>query len=82
MLHEIGGLKSLAKFTQKFMWTAASGISENRPCLAGCKFIDVLRNWLKFIIYGIEPFHWDAVFNWSSTDEHPTNALKLMTQYK
>ena len=41
-----GVLKNPAKFTAKFMWTAASGISENRPCLAGCKFIDVLQNWL------------------------------------
>ena len=24
--------------------TAACGISVNRPCLAGCKFIDVLQN--------------------------------------
>ena len=23
------------------MWTAASGIGKNRPCLAGSKFIDV-----------------------------------------
>ena len=38
--------KNLAKFTAKFMWTAASNIGENRPCLAGCKFIDVLQNWL------------------------------------
>ena len=27
----------------KFMWMAASGISENRPCLTSCKFIDVCR---------------------------------------
>ena len=40
MIHEIGVLKNLAEFTAKFMWTAASGISENRPCLAGCKFIE------------------------------------------
>ena len=38
--------KNLAKFTVKFMWTAASNICENRPCLVGCKFIDVLKNWL------------------------------------
>ena len=37
-------LKNLAKFTGKFMWTTASGISENRPCLAGCKFFYVLQN--------------------------------------
>ena len=29
--------KNPAKFTAKLMGTAASGISENRPCLAGCK---------------------------------------------
>ena len=39
MLYKIGVLKNLAKFTAKFMWTAASGISENIPCLAGCKLI-------------------------------------------
>ena len=38
--------KNTAKFTTKFMWTAASGISENRPCLAGFKFIDALQKWL------------------------------------
>ena len=38
--------KNLAKFTAKFMWTAVSNISENRPCLVGCKFINVLKNWL------------------------------------
>ena len=25
------------------MWTAASGISEKRPCLAGGKFLDILQ---------------------------------------
>ena len=25
---------------------SASGIIENRPCLAGYKYIDVLHNWL------------------------------------
>ena len=39
-------LKNSVTFTAKFMWTAASGISENRPCLAGCKFTDVLQNGL------------------------------------
>ena len=39
--------KNPAKFTAKLMWTAASGISENRPCMADCKFIDVLQNWLQ-----------------------------------
>ena len=39
-----GDLKNPTKFTAKFMRMAASGISENRPCLAGCKFIDVLQN--------------------------------------
>ena len=38
--------KTLAKFTAKFMWSVASNISENRLCLVGCKFIDVLQNWL------------------------------------
>ena len=49
-------LKNPTKFTTKFMRTAASGISENRPCLAGCIFINVLQNWLK------------SVFMQSSTD--------------
>ena len=30
----------------KLMWTAASGVSENRPCLAGCKCFVVFQNWL------------------------------------
>ena len=41
-----GVLKNPAKFTAKFMWTAASGISEDRTCLAGSKLIDALENWL------------------------------------
>ena len=40
------GLKNSVIFIAKFKWTAFSGISENRPCLAGCKFIDVLQNGL------------------------------------
>ena len=39
-----GVLKNPTKFTVKFMGAAASGISENKPCLAGCKVIDVLQN--------------------------------------
>ena len=39
-----------SKSIAKFMWTAASNIGENRPCLAGCKFIDVLQNWLSVSI--------------------------------
>ena len=46
MQYNIGVLKNLAKFTAKFMWTASSGISENRPGLAGCKFFDVLQKWM------------------------------------
>ena len=42
----MGVLKNLAKFLAKFMRTAASGISENRPCLACCKFSNVLQNCL------------------------------------
>ena len=50
MLCKIDVLKNPAKFTAKFMRTAASHIIENRPCLAGCKFIDILQNWLQVII--------------------------------
>ena len=32
ILYKMGVLKSLAKFTAKFMWTTASGISGNRSC--------------------------------------------------
>ena len=46
MFHKIGVLKNLATFMVKFMWTATSGITENTPYLAGCKFIDVLQEWL------------------------------------
>ena len=44
MLYITDVLKNLVKFTAKSMCAAASGISENRPCLAGCKFIDVLHH--------------------------------------
>ena len=44
MLCKIGILKHPAKFTAKFVGTAASGTSENRPCLAGYNFIDVLQS--------------------------------------
>ena len=44
MLCKIGVLKNLAKFTAKFMWTAAFGVSENRPGLSGYKFIGDLEN--------------------------------------
>ena len=40
----MGVLKNLAIFTAKFMRTAASYITENIPCLVGCKFIDVLQD--------------------------------------
>ena len=43
MLCKIGVLKHRAKFTAKFMGTAGSGTSENRPCLADYNFIDVLQ---------------------------------------
>ena len=46
MLYKISVLTNLPKFTANFMWTAASGITENRSCLAGYKYIDVLHNWL------------------------------------
>ena len=46
VLCKIGVLKNLAIFTAKFMWTAASGIIENIPCLVSCKFIDVSQVWL------------------------------------
>ena len=39
MLYKIGVLKNLAKFTAKFMLTAASGISENRSCLAAANLL-------------------------------------------
>ena len=41
---KIDVLKNLVKFTAKFMLKAATGISENRPCLSGCKFIDALHH--------------------------------------
>ena len=44
MLYKIGVLKCLVIFTAKFMGSAASGITENIPCLAGCRFIDVLQD--------------------------------------
>ena len=44
--NNIGVIKNFAKFTAKSMSKAASGISDNRSCLAGCNFFDVLHNWL------------------------------------
>ena len=46
MFYKIGVLKNHRIFTAKLMWTAASDITENIPCLAGHKFIDVLQDWL------------------------------------
>ena len=43
MLYKIVVLKNFAKLPAKFMWTTASGISENRPSLAGCKFFMFCR---------------------------------------
>ena len=40
----MGVLKNLAKFAAKFMRTDVFGISDNRPCLACCKFSNVLQN--------------------------------------
>ena len=45
MLHKIGVLKNPPMFTAKFLWTAASDITENIPSVAGCKFTDVLQDW-------------------------------------
>ena len=28
-------------------------------------------------VFKVEPFHWDAVFNWSCTDEHPPQRIKV-----
>ena len=44
VLYKIGIVKNLAKFTVKFLRTAASRINENKPCLASCKFMDILQN--------------------------------------
>ena len=49
MLCKKGVLKNPTKFRAKFMWITAFGISENRPCMAGWKFIDVLQNWCKSV---------------------------------
>ena len=46
MLCEKGILKNPTKFRAKVMWTTGFGISENRPCMAGWKYINVLQNWL------------------------------------
>ena len=83
MLYKIGVLKNLAKFTAKFMWTAASGISENRLCLAPavnllvfCK-IDCKSVFKVLSLSNEIHFSNDIELN-----EHPTNVLKLMTQHK
>ena len=46
MFYKIGVLKNVTIFTAKFMWAAASGITENIPFTPGCKFSDVLQDWL------------------------------------
>ena len=46
MFYKVGVLKNLTIFKAKFMWTAASGITENIPFTPGCKFSDVLQDWL------------------------------------
>ena len=83
MLYKIGVLKNLAKFTAKFMWTAASGISENRLYLAPavnllvfCK-IDCKSVFKVLSLSNEIHFSNDIELN-----EHPTNVLKLMTQHK
>ena len=43
MLYKKGVIKNPQNSRQKFMLTAASGIGENRPCLASCEIIDVLQ---------------------------------------
>ena len=50
MFCKIGVLKNLAIFTAKFLWMAASGIAENILNVAGCKFTDVLQDWLKSVL--------------------------------
>ena len=60
----IGVLKNLAKFTAKFMRTAASGIRENRPCLAGCKifwcFAEVtVSQYLRYWAFSLMQFSTD-----------------------
>ena len=64
------------------MWTAASGISENGPYLAGCKTFWCVAELTVSQYLGIEPIHWEAVFNWSFINEHPVNVLTLMAQCK
>ena len=46
MLCKKGVLKNPTKFRAKVMWTTVFGIGENRPCMAGWKYINVLQNWL------------------------------------
>ena len=82
MLHKIGILKNFAKLTAKFMWAAAFGISENRPCLTTTNLLIFCIIGLKVNIWGIEPFDWDEAFNWSCTDGQPTSVPMLITQLK
>ena len=71
-------IKNHAKITAKFMWTAVSGISENRPCLAGCKFLIFCRIDYKSV-FKVLRLSTDMQF---STDQHPINVLKLLTRHK
>ena len=74
--------KNLVKFTAKVTWTATSTISENRPCLVGCKFIYVLKNWLLLSIQGIEPFHWVWVLHWWTPNQRieVDDATQMITE--
>ena len=71
--------KNLAKFTAKFTWTAASCISENRPCLAGCRFFDLVTV-SQYLRYWAFPLgcSFQLILHWW-TPNH--NVFKLMTQH-
>ena len=72
VLCKICALKNFAIFTAKFILPAASSITENKPCLEGCKFIDVLQDWLQkntcarisFLINFIKKETLAQVFSW------------------
>ena len=68
-LIQIGVLKILAKFTAKFMSVSASGFSENRPCLAGCKL--TVNQYLRCRAFPLR-----CSFQLSCTDEHPTTTYE------
>ena len=76
--------KNLAKFTAKFIWKAASGISENRPCLLQpalqffwCFAEVTVSQYLRYWAFPLR-CSFQLILHWWIPNH---NVLKLMTQH-